>query len=237
MNDGEGERTGKRFLDRLYFRIQSVSPFSLSLFSNKFAGEIPWSLQMVCFRCFILFSILFQCNTPLTLTFLSLLPIAIGRRSANGLFESFILFSLLFLTQCALDPHQFPSSSSSVAIRRQNTPPGAGRGGGREEGRRGGRGSPSMPTCSPRGRRRRRTCTCSSPTRGPGGGEGGWVARVGERRQLGGADQGLKLGGQQRPAARGACDAREAGEGCARPAIDDSPPSPYPSIPLRTRPH
>ena len=85
---------------------------------------------MVCLRCFILFSILFQCNTPLVLTSPSLLPIATGRRSANGLFESFILFSLLFLTQCALDPHQFPSSSSSVAIRRQNTPPDAGGGGG-----------------------------------------------------------------------------------------------------------
>ena len=48
--------------------------------------------------------------------------------------RKFILFSLLFLTQCALDPHQFPSSSSSVAIRRQNTSHGAGRGGGGEEG-------------------------------------------------------------------------------------------------------
>ena len=90
---------------------------------------------MVCLRCFILFSILFQCNTPLVLTSPSLLQIATtSRRSANGLFESFILFSLLFLTQCALDPHQFPSSSSSVAIRRQNTSHGAGRGGGGEEG-------------------------------------------------------------------------------------------------------
>ena len=35
----------------------------------------------------------------------------------------------------------------------------------------------------------------------PGGGEGGGVAWAGERRQLGGADQGLQLGGQQRPAA------------------------------------
>ena len=41
----------------------------------------------------------------------------------------------------------------------------------------------------------------------PGGGEGGGVAWAGERRQLGGADQGLQLGGQQRPAARGTCDA------------------------------
>ena len=88
----------------------SLTLFSLSLFSNKFAGEIPWSLQMVCLRCFILFSILFQYNTPLTLTFLSLLPIAIGRRSANGLFESFILFSFVILMQCAFDSHQFPSS-------------------------------------------------------------------------------------------------------------------------------
>ena len=75
---------------------------------------------------------------------------------------------------------------------------------------------------------------------GTGGRGRGWGSpggRATSAGQLGGADQGLKLGGQQRPAARGACDAREAGEGCARPAIDDSPPSPYPSIPLRTRPH
>ena len=130
MNDEEGEPTGKRFLDWLYFQIHCVSYTFFFVFVFEFAGEISWSPQMVCLRCFILFSILFQCNTPLTLTSPSLLLIAIGRRSANGLFESFILFSLLFLTQCALDPHQFPSSSSSVAIRRQNTPPGAGRGGG-----------------------------------------------------------------------------------------------------------
>ena len=70
------------------------------------------------------------------------------------------------------------------------------------------------------------------------GGGGGGVARAGERRQPGGAGRGRRPGGEQRSSARGACDAQEAGKNCARPAIDDSPPSPspYPSVPLRTRP-
>ena len=94
MKMGEGEPTGKRFLDRLYFRIHCVSYTFFIVFVFEIAGEVPWSPQMVCLRCFILFSILFQCNTPLALTSPYLLLIAIDRRSANGLFESFILFSL-----------------------------------------------------------------------------------------------------------------------------------------------
>ena len=41
MNDGEGEPTGKRFLDRLYFRIHCVSYTFFIVFVFEFAGEIP----------------------------------------------------------------------------------------------------------------------------------------------------------------------------------------------------
>ena len=191
---------------------------------------------MVCSRCFILFSFLFQCNTPSSLTSPSLLPIATGRRNTSvseRFVRKFYFVFIVILMQCALDPHQFPSSSSSAAIPRRNTPLGAGGGGG------GGRVGGVRPRCRPAARGggggHERV-----PVRRGGRGEGGGgrVTRAGDRRQPGGAGPGLRLGGEQRPAAQGACDAREAGEDCVRPAIDDSPPSlsPYLSIPLRTRP-
>ena len=126
---GKGEPTGKRFSDRFYFLIHCVSYIFFIVFVFEFSGEIPRSPQMVCSRCFILFSILFQCNTPLTLTSPSLLPIAIaiGRRDTlvcERFVQKFYFVFVVILMQCALDPHQFPSSSSPVAIRRRNTPPG-----------------------------------------------------------------------------------------------------------------